>query len=133
MSITEGEFKTIPDHVTPENRKKILELAVANEKEVSDVECCEYLIRHWNETIEDGNLLYNDREYARSRGFKRHHRAAGYGDLYAGDALTAGLPPSSTRRVNCCTSSSRTCSSFRSESSRTTRRSFTSPSRLATV
>ena len=68
--MTEEEFRTIPDSVKPENRKRILELAVANEKEISDVECCEYLIRHWNETVEDGNPLYNDREYARSRGFK---------------------------------------------------------------
>ncbi len=68
--MTEDEFKTIPDFVKPANRKRILELAVADEQEVSDVECCEYLIRHWNETVEDGNPLYNDREYARSRGFK---------------------------------------------------------------
>jgi len=70
VSITEDEFNTIPDYVKPENREKILALAVANEREISDVECCEYLIRHWNETVEDGNPLYNDREYARSRGFK---------------------------------------------------------------
>ncbi len=68
--MAETEFKTIPDYVKPENRKRILELAMADDKEVSDVECCEYLIRHWNETIEDGNPLYNDRRYARSRGFK---------------------------------------------------------------
>ncbi|MEE9606924.1 MAG: MaoC family dehydratase N-terminal domain-containing protein [Myxococcota bacterium] len=68
--MTEDEFRTIPDYVKPANRKRILELAVADEKEVSDVACCEYLIRHWNETVEDGNPLYNDREYARSRGFK---------------------------------------------------------------
>ena len=68
--MTEGEFKTIPDYVNPENRKKILELARPGEKEVSDVECSEYLIRHWNETVEDGNPLYNDPEYARSRGFR---------------------------------------------------------------
>jgi acyl dehydratase len=70
VKIGEDEFKTIPDFVKPENRRKILELAVANEKEVSQVECCEYLIRHWNETLEDGNPLYNDPAYARSRGFK---------------------------------------------------------------
>ena len=29
----------------------------------------EYLIRHWCETLEDGNPLYLDRDYARSRGF----------------------------------------------------------------
>jgi acyl dehydratase len=68
--MTEGEFRTIPDYVSAENREKILELARAGEKEASDVECSEYLIRHWNETVEDGNPLYNDPEYARSRGFK---------------------------------------------------------------
>ena len=64
------EFGRIPDYVTPENRKRILELSRPNEKEISQVECSEYLIRHWLETIEDANPLYNDREYARSRGFK---------------------------------------------------------------
>jgi len=68
--MTEDEFRTIPAYVEPENRKRILELAEADHEELSDVECCEYLIRHWNETVEDGNPLYNDREYARSRGFK---------------------------------------------------------------
>jgi acyl dehydratase len=60
----------IPDYVTAANRERILELCQANEKEVSDVECSEYLIRHWLETVEDANPLYNDRDYARSRGFK---------------------------------------------------------------
>ena len=66
----EKAFGTIPDYVTPENRARILELSEPNEKEISDVECTEYLIRHWLETVEDANPLYNDREYARSRGFK---------------------------------------------------------------
>jgi acyl dehydratase len=70
VSITEDQFNTIPDYVKPENRKQILELATVEDKEVSDVECSEYLIRHWNETVEDANPLYNDREYARRRGFK---------------------------------------------------------------
>jgi uncharacterized protein len=64
------EFGRIPDHVTPDNRKRILELSRPNEKEISQVECSEYLIRHWLETVEDANPLYNDREYARSRGFR---------------------------------------------------------------
>ena len=64
------EFGTIPDYVSAENRKRILELSRPNEKEISQVECSEYLIRHWLETVEDANPLYNDREYARSRGFK---------------------------------------------------------------
>jgi acyl dehydratase len=66
----EQEFGTIPDYVTPANRKRILELSQPNEKEVSPVECNEYLIRHWLETVEDANPLYNDRAYAISRGFK---------------------------------------------------------------
>ncbi len=66
----EREFGRIPDYVTPGNRKRLLELSRPNEKEISQVECSEYLIRHWLETVEDANPLYNDREYARSRGFK---------------------------------------------------------------
>jgi acyl dehydratase len=66
----EHGFGRIPDYVTPANRKRILELSRPNKKEVSQVECSEYLIRHWLETVEDANPLYNDREYARSRGFK---------------------------------------------------------------
>ncbi len=69
MLAIDTEFQTIPDYVKPEARKRILELAVTNEPEVSQVECCEYLIRHWVETIEDGNPLYSDASYARSRGF----------------------------------------------------------------
>ncbi|NQX90060.1 MAG: MaoC family dehydratase N-terminal domain-containing protein [Halioglobus sp.] len=65
-----SEFGAIPDYVTGVNRARIIELSVPNEKEISDVECSEYLIRHWLETVEDANPLYNDREYARSRGFK---------------------------------------------------------------
>ena len=66
----EKPFGVIPEYVTAQNRARILELAEPNEKEVSDVECSEYLIRHWLETVEDGNPLYNDRDYARSRGFR---------------------------------------------------------------
>jgi len=68
--LTEEEFNTIPSYVKPANRARILELAVENEKEVSDVECSEYLIRHWLELIEDSNPLYYDKAYAQSRGFK---------------------------------------------------------------
>lgn len=63
-------FGKIPDYVSAASRERLLELSQPNEKEVSDVECTEYLIRHWLETVEDANPLYNDREYARSRGFK---------------------------------------------------------------
>jgi len=60
----------IPEYVTPANREKILALAQESPRDVSQVECCEYLIRHWCETIEDGNPLYADEGYARSRGFR---------------------------------------------------------------
>jgi len=69
-SLKDNEFKTIPAYVKPANRQRILELAVPNEKEVSDVDCSEYLIRHWLETVEDGNPLYCDKAYAQSRGFR---------------------------------------------------------------
>ena len=59
----------IPKYVTPENRQKILDLGVESPREVSQVECSEYLIRHWCETVEDGNPLYHDVDYAKSRGF----------------------------------------------------------------
>jgi acyl dehydratase len=65
-----SEQLEIPGYVTDENRRKILELGRESQREVSQVECCEYLIRHWCETIEDGNPLYLDEDYARSRGFR---------------------------------------------------------------
>ena len=58
--LAETEFGTIPDYVSARNRERILELSQPNEKEISPVECNEYLIRHWLETVEDGNPLYND-------------------------------------------------------------------------
>ncbi len=36
--------------------------------ELSETEVCEYLIRHWCEALEDGNPLYLDRGFARSKG-----------------------------------------------------------------
>ena len=59
----------IPSHVSEASRKKILELAEPGPLELSDVTCCEYLIRHWCETVEDGNPLYLDEEYAKSQGY----------------------------------------------------------------
>ena len=44
------EFGTIPDYLSAANRERILELSQPNEKEISQVECSEYLIRHWLET-----------------------------------------------------------------------------------
>ncbi len=63
-------FETIPDYASDETRRGILELAQESEPRECAVECCEHLIRHWCETVEDGNPLYLDEEYAKSRGFR---------------------------------------------------------------
>ncbi|MEZ5502297.1 MAG: MaoC family dehydratase N-terminal domain-containing protein [Halioglobus sp.] len=94
---------TIPDYVTPASRRRILELAQPNEKEVSPVECSEYLIRHWLETVEDANPLYNDRQYARSRGFR--DIIAQPGMIICTLVMPYGGPwPNFTRPASCCTS-----------------------------
>ena len=67
--VTEAEFQFIPEYATPEARRIILELAEEPESRPCPVEACEHLIRHWCETLEDGNPLYIDEDYARSRGF----------------------------------------------------------------
>ena len=68
--MTEDEFETIPDYASEEARAGILEMAQETEPQPCAVECCEHLIRHWCETVEDGNPLYLDEEYAKSRGFR---------------------------------------------------------------
>jgi hypothetical protein len=67
---TEPDFREIPDYASDEVRDKILELATESEPIACAVEACEHLIRHWCETVEDGNPLYLDEDYARSRGFR---------------------------------------------------------------
>ena len=66
----EQSFETIPDYASEEARRGILEMAEESEPQTCAVECCEHLIRHWCETVEDGNPLYLDEEYAKSRGFR---------------------------------------------------------------
>ncbi len=64
------QFEFMPDYASEEVAQKILDLAVESEPIPCAVECCEHLIRHWCETVEDGNPLYLDEEYAKSRGFR---------------------------------------------------------------
>jgi acyl dehydratase len=64
------DFQTIPDYASDDVAQKILDLAVEPEPIPCAVECSEHLIRHWCETVEDGNPLYLNEEYARSRGFR---------------------------------------------------------------
>lgn len=67
---THENLTWIPEYVSEDVRQKLIDLTVESAPEVSEVECSENLIRHWCETVEDGNPLYLDREYARSRGFR---------------------------------------------------------------
>jgi acyl dehydratase len=60
----------VPEDLSPEAREKLLALARESRPEPAAIEVDEYLIRHWCETLEDGNPLYLDAEYARSRGYR---------------------------------------------------------------
>jgi len=68
--VTEDEFQYMPEYASEEVRREILELTKESEPRPCAVECCEHLIRHWCEALEDGNPLYLDEDYARSRGFR---------------------------------------------------------------
>jgi len=59
----------VPEYLSEENRKKLHALTEESVSEASPLTVNEYLIRHWCETLEDGNPLYLDPEYARERGF----------------------------------------------------------------
>jgi hypothetical protein len=60
----------IPEDLSEENKQRLRELTVESEPEPASLEVNEYLIRHWCETLEDGNPLYMDADYAKSRGFR---------------------------------------------------------------
>jgi acyl dehydratase len=59
----------VPEYLPESNKARLLALTVESVPEEAPLEVDEYLIRHWCETLEDGNPLYLDAEYARSRGF----------------------------------------------------------------
>jgi acyl dehydratase len=60
----------VPEHLSAEAKRTLVALTRESEPEPAPLEVGEYLIRHWCETLEDGNPLYLDAEYARSRGFR---------------------------------------------------------------
>ncbi len=64
-----GELDYVPEYLSEETKERLRALTVESTPEAAPLEVDEYLIRHWCETLEDGNLLYLDEEYARSRGF----------------------------------------------------------------
>ncbi len=57
----------VPDYVSADVKRQILALTEESEPEPAPLEVNEYLIRHWCEALEDGNPLYLDEAYARSR------------------------------------------------------------------
>lgn len=58
----------VPEYLTEDARRRLLALATESPPEPGPVELSEYLVRHWCETLEDGNPLYLDDAYARGRG-----------------------------------------------------------------
>ena len=59
----------VPEYLSDETKQKLRALTAESEPEAAPLEVNEYLIRHWCETLEDGNPLYLDETYAKSRGF----------------------------------------------------------------
>ena len=59
----------VPDYLPAASQERLQALTVESEPEPAPLVVDEYLIRHWCETLEDGNPLYIDEDYARSRGF----------------------------------------------------------------
>jgi len=60
----------IPEDLDKETQQKLIALTQESEPEAAPLEVNEYLIRHWCETLEDGNPLYLDEGYAKSRGHR---------------------------------------------------------------
>jgi acyl dehydratase len=59
----------IPDDLSEDAKSKLRELTVESVPEPASLDVNEYLIRHWCETLEDGNPLYLDDAYAKSKGY----------------------------------------------------------------
>lgn len=66
----EGGLDYIPEYLPEEKRRRLVELTKETGAEEAPLIVNEYLIRHWCETLEDGNPLYLDEAYAKSRGFR---------------------------------------------------------------
>src|SRR3972149_9203334 len=65
-----GALDYIPEYLSDEAKQRLLALAEESKPEPAMLEVNEYLIRHWCESLEDGNPLYLDAEYAKSRGLR---------------------------------------------------------------
>jgi acyl dehydratase len=63
-----GGLEHIPEYLSDEAKQALLALTVESEPEPAPLVVNEYVIRHWCETLEDGNPLYFDEAYARTQG-----------------------------------------------------------------
>ena len=66
----EAALEYLPEYLSEEVKRKLRDLTRESEPEPAPLEVNEYLIRHWCETLEDGNPLYLNEEFARSQGFR---------------------------------------------------------------
>ena len=69
-TVDEPKLDFVPDGLSADAKRRLHALANESQPEPAAVEVNEYLIRHWCETLEDGNPLYLDDAYARARGFR---------------------------------------------------------------
>jgi acyl dehydratase len=58
----------IPDYLSDDVKRRLDALSLESDRVFSPVRVDEHLIRHWCETLEDGNPLYLDEPYARAEG-----------------------------------------------------------------
>jgi acyl dehydratase len=65
---TPGTLEFVPDYLSENQKQALLALTVESEPEPAPLVVNEYVIRHWCETLEDGNPLYLDEAYARTQG-----------------------------------------------------------------
>ncbi len=68
--VEEATLDYIPEYLSAEAQQRLRDLARESRPEAAPLEVNDYLIRHWCEMIEDGNPLYLDADYAKSRGFR---------------------------------------------------------------
>jgi acyl dehydratase len=59
----------IPDYVSDEVRAQLLAFTRESERTPGPWAIPEFFVRHWCETVEDGNPLYLDPQFARSKGY----------------------------------------------------------------
>ena len=72
MSATPTEqtgLEYVPEYLSEDVKTRLRALTRESPAEPAPLVVDEYLIRHWCETLEDGNPLYLDEAYARSRGY----------------------------------------------------------------